>query len=301
MDGNDTRLEGRDTTASGRHPDPPPTGAAPANISAVNLKLPPFWPADPELWFIRVEALFSCRRITSQRSKFDHVVSSLAPEYAAEVRDLLLRPPADNPYTTLREQLIKRTALSEQRRLQQLLTGEELGDRKPTQLRRMQQLLGDRTGLDTSFLRELFMQRLPNNVRIVLASTPEDTALDKLAEMADKIMEVAAPSHSVAALTTPTVSATPTIPPPPALAADLEGLCFELSRLEKLIHKLSLSLPFLVPFTSLTSPLTILNPAPAPTQRLVWQLALLVPPEAWGSCTQVKSPCSHASNSNATH
>jgi hypothetical protein len=57
----------------------------------------------------------------------------------------------------------------------------------------MQQLLGDRPGIDPSFLHELFLQRLPQGVRMVLASTPDGTALSTLAEMADKVMEVAAP------------------------------------------------------------------------------------------------------------
>ncbi len=65
----------------------------------------------------------------------------------------------------------------------------------------MQQLIGDRPGIaDSSFLRELFLQRLPPNVRMVLASTPETSSLDKLAELADKVLEVAAPTVSAVKL-----------------------------------------------------------------------------------------------------
>ncbi len=78
---------------------------------------------------------------------------------ATEIRDLVLLPTEANPYTVLKETLIKRTTASEERRLQQLFQTEELGDRKPTQLlRHMQQLLGDRIGLDGTFLKELFLQ-----------------------------------------------------------------------------------------------------------------------------------------------
>ncbi len=94
----------------------------------VCLKPPPFWPADPKIWFVQVEAQFACWRITSQISKFNNVVASLSPEFAAEVMDLLVCPPVENPYTALKEQLVKHTALSEQCRLQQLFTGEDLGD-----------------------------------------------------------------------------------------------------------------------------------------------------------------------------
>ena len=57
----------------------------------------------------------------------------------------------------------------------------------------MQQLLGDQLGStdSDSFLKELFLQWLPPNVRIILASADNSLSLGKLAELADKIMEVA--------------------------------------------------------------------------------------------------------------
>ena len=210
----------------------PPVAPAEAGriISAVNLKLPPFWPGDPEVWFAQVEAQFTTRGITSQKTKFDYIMASLSPEIATEVRDLILKPPVETPYTVLKAQLIKRTAASEQRKLQQLLNDVDLGDRKPTQLlRRMQQLLGDRTdATEMAFLRQLFLQRLPSNIRMVLASTHDDVNLDTLAELADKIVEVAAPSQaSVAAFQ------------PPPITAEVDSLRTEVSRLQELVKSMS--------------------------------------------------------------
>ena len=81
-----------------------PEMVAPAlrmDISAVSLKIPPFWPADLEVWFPQVEATFTTCGISVQRTKFDHIIALLSPEVATEVRDLILKPPSDNPYNVL--------------------------------------------------------------------------------------------------------------------------------------------------------------------------------------------------------
>ena len=112
---------------------------------------------------------------------YHHVVGSLFPEIATEIRDLLLKPPKDHPYNVLKQKLIKLTATSEQHRLQQLFTAEDLGDRKPMQLlHRMQQLLAEKAvTTDGSLIKELFMQQLPTNVRMVLAAASEKTPLEE--------------------------------------------------------------------------------------------------------------------------
>ena len=47
-------------------------------------------------------------------------------------------------------------------------------------------------------MKPLFLQRLPNNAQLILASTSEAVTIEQLA---DKIVEVAAPTHYIAAAT----------------------------------------------------------------------------------------------------
>ncbi|XP_033106337.1 uncharacterized protein LOC117108437 [Anneissia japonica] len=151
-----------------------------------------------------VGAQFTTRHITVDATKYAYLVGSLQPEIAQEVRDLLLHPPQDNRYVQLKEALIKRTSDADQKRLRQLLTAEELGDRKPSQLyRRMLQLLGDRT-LEPTIIKQLFLSRLPANVQLILASATDEIDMPGLTTLADKILKVSATSPI--SLPPPTVS-----------------------------------------------------------------------------------------------
>ena len=195
-----------------------------------NIKLPPYWPQDPLVWFAQVEAQFTNHRITKETSRYAHVVASLSPDIAQEVRDLLITKPDTKPYSTLKAALVARTSESEQRRLQQLLTEEELGDRKPTQLlRRMRQLLGERV-LEDSILRQLFVQRMPTNVQQILASSSETLSITQVAELADRIIAVAAPGF-VTAVAAPA--------PHPSTTTSIQRLHDEVQRLTIQVESLS--------------------------------------------------------------
>ena len=119
------------------------------------------------------------------------MIGSLSPDIATEVHDTILTPPTEAPYTKLKEALITQTTGSSQQKHQKLLNEINLGDRKPSQLlHHMQQLWSGPA--DNPFLRELFLQCLPSNIHTTLVPLGSKLAVDKLAEMADRIMEMTA-------------------------------------------------------------------------------------------------------------
>jgi hypothetical protein len=104
-----------------------------AVIARVAVRLPPFWAEQPDVWLSQTEAQFSLADITTERTKFHHVISQLDHRYAAEVRDIITSPTLQDPYTTLRTALLERLSPSREQRFRQLLTPEAIGNRKPSQ------------------------------------------------------------------------------------------------------------------------------------------------------------------------
>ncbi|XP_037528629.1 uncharacterized protein LOC119405875 [Rhipicephalus sanguineus] len=167
-----------------------------STTNASELKLPHFWPKNPRVWFSQVEARFQVRRITSQESKYLHVVAALPPDIADAIDDVLASPPSEKAYDELKSTVLKHLEVSEQTRLQQLLSHEELGDKRPSQLlHRMRQMLGQKASevRQQPLLRELFLQRLPQSTRMILAGS-DDVALERLAQLADRITDCTEPS-----------------------------------------------------------------------------------------------------------
>jgi len=177
-----------------------PPAPVPAAVNTVGIKLPDFWVADPDMWFFQAEASFRNARITSSRTRFDHVVMRLPEQVSISLRSLLLSVDEDtvDPYEQLKEKLITKFGKTRWQRAFALLDHPDLGDRRPsTMMAEMLALLPAGARPDILFL-SMFLRRLPPSMREHLAANDEDTA-EEMAGLADKLWD-ARNSQSVSAV-----------------------------------------------------------------------------------------------------
>lgn len=133
--------------------------------------------------------------MTTESTKFGHVVGALKPEYVTEVADIIMDPPSQ-PYSKLKAELIRRIGPSQVQKTRRVLEHEEMGDRKPSQFLRHLRYLGGST-VTEELLRILWLSRLPASMRAILA-TQQDTELDRVADFADSIADTMGPRTQVA-------------------------------------------------------------------------------------------------------
>ena len=139
-------------------------------VTSVALKLPPFWPEQPTVWFAQTEAQFAIENIIVELTKFYHVVAALDGSTAQRVSDIFEIPPRENPYNILKKRITNAFAFSDRERAAQIFDLNYLGDKKPSAL--MDHLLGLVGDRSSEFLvREVFLRSLQDNISIVVAAS----------------------------------------------------------------------------------------------------------------------------------
>ena len=130
-------------------------------------RLPTFWSDRPRLWFAYAEDQFALTSVISETTKFNYVISQLEFKHAAEVEDIITSPPTDGPYTTLKAELVCRMSSSRDKRVRQVLTHEEMWDRKQSQfLRHLKTLAPD---VPDDVRRSICSKSLPPHIQTILA------------------------------------------------------------------------------------------------------------------------------------
>ena len=147
----------------------------------------PFWKSKPDLWFVQMEAQFFTAGITVDETRYNYVIQCLDDDSLIEVSDIVLNPPAMDRYAALKDRLVKSFADSAEKKLRRLLNEVDLGDRRQSQLlRRMRDLA--QNGASEEMLKSLWLQRLPQQVQAILASSKHE--LEELSHLADRITDV---------------------------------------------------------------------------------------------------------------
>lgn len=156
-------------------------------MRAAALKMPAFMKAHPESWFLQAETLFQGHKITSDATKFMHVVSALDGDTMVALSDVIRTAPTTGKYEHLKKHILARYADSEEKQLQRLLTGLHLGDEKPSALlARMRTLATNKMSDD--ILKVHWADQLPSNIRPFL-KVIKSASIDDLASLADSLME----------------------------------------------------------------------------------------------------------------
>lgn len=159
-----------------------------AVVNAVTeVKLTAFYENDPELWFSVVEAQFESRKITSERSKYFHVVAHLSGSTAQQVKSVIATGYEEGKFQQLKDKLIAIYSETATEKFEKLISSEPLGDMKPSLALNKIKALGEGR-LNDEFTKSLWLKRMPQFIKQVLSASKDP--LENLSDMADKMWEV---------------------------------------------------------------------------------------------------------------
>jgi hypothetical protein len=153
---------------------------------AVFVKLPPFWPHSPALWFSQAECLFTVKQLTDEFQRYCHVVGALPHESLRLVTDLVEAPPSATPYRAIKSRLLSSHQMTGYQGAEKLFNMPALGSRKPSDLMAAMLEICPRGEEKTDLFACLFLQRLPRELRVLLAKADKKDP-KALAEQADEL------------------------------------------------------------------------------------------------------------------
>lgn len=163
------------------------------SATVTRVPLPSLWTTQAEGWIFQIEAMFNLASVKSQRTKHDNILTILNPDQVTRLHDVLkvtcLRE-CDDPYTKLITAIKDRYTMSEDRRVESLLAGVDIGDRTPSDFYRfLQTLAGDNTAVTIKMVERIWLRQLPEQVQLCVTTT-SSTDMESILKTADKAFEL---------------------------------------------------------------------------------------------------------------
>lgn len=197
---NSNRIINPATSATGNNvPATNPPEAADISKFAARVQVPKlqgYAITNIQAWFTRLEAFFSINSFggmsqdQQDQIKFNITLMHMDEKLHEQAYEIVRNPPQVNRYELLKQTIISKFSASPMARLEQLTTGIQLGDSKPSHI--LTQLQRTEVTKDTQLIRNLWLQRLPVSVRAVIACVARSNpacSMDELGAIADEILD----------------------------------------------------------------------------------------------------------------
>jgi hypothetical protein len=151
--------------------------------------------------------MFVLKRITDPLDKYYLVLTSLSEQQADLISNVVEEEPNETSYAKMKAALVSTNTRTPYQMVDRLMAMGPLGGRKATELLTAMQKL--RPPRDDQFFAWAFLQRLPREVRVLLAHD-DHTDILKLTEKADGLLALHQPQgHDLTAVAAATPSETP--------------------------------------------------------------------------------------------
>lgn len=156
------------------------------------LKVNPFYPNDPSLWFKTTELLFSTYGVNTQKSKLACLIQSLDMDQVTKIQTVIDRVnQIPDPYEQAKNLLLSSYGDTDAKRLQKLLNSSPPTDqhKKPSEvLQYLRNLAGP--GFSENMIKEIWLSRIAPDVRLGVATVQPLVNLNDLAKIADDVYDL---------------------------------------------------------------------------------------------------------------
>lgn len=152
--------------------------------------VPLIMPLEIRQWFALLERRFEALSITDDVIKSAVLLETIEPEYLQRIENILTNPPATGLYNKLKDEVTVILAEVDLKRIIKLIESEVMGDRNPSQFYHDLDKKFFSPFASDQFILTIWRSRLPDHITEVLTAVHEDTEVETLLRIADKVQEV---------------------------------------------------------------------------------------------------------------
>lgn len=151
-------------------------------LNVVGIKMPAFMETAAAAWFSILEANFHIKSITSEQTRFFHLIANLPPEVVSKIPVSLI---TKHNYTETKTAVLAIHERTKPELFSKLISKASMTGRPSYYMQELNSI-ADKVGVGEDLVRHQFIQALPPTISPVLA-TQKDLTLAQLGNLADEL------------------------------------------------------------------------------------------------------------------